>query len=293
MRNKQILLASILLVITISTAPLRVLNISIITEDAQAQMYEDQYYEDKYYDDDYDSYYEDYNRYGYDDDNGYLEEDKKSKIFPANKVSELGDRWSQWVFGIDTSVINPFTEDLGQEGCDVGLQDNGRLLFLVGAPRDINTGNFPLHECDVKKGTSILVPILNVMCNDLVVGTPLFGANEQDQRICANNIITDATLFDALHVKIDGIEIQNLEQYRIDSPAGGFEFISVPNNVFNTPVGDGNGVSDGFWVLLEHLKPGKHTISFSGALDLDELPPLMGLYEAGATYNLDVKSMYY
>jgi hypothetical protein len=106
MRNKQILLASILLVIAISTAPLRVLNISIITEDAQAQMYEDQYYEDKYYDDDYDSYYEDYNRYGYDDDNGYLEEDKKSKIFPANKVSELGDRWSQWVFGIDTSVIN-------------------------------------------------------------------------------------------------------------------------------------------------------------------------------------------
>jgi len=45
-------------------------------------------------------------RYGYDDDNGYLEEDKISKIFPANKVSELGYRWSQWVFGIDTSVIN-------------------------------------------------------------------------------------------------------------------------------------------------------------------------------------------
>ena len=38
----------------------------------------------------------------------------------------------------------PFTEDLGQEGCDVGLQDNGRLLFLVGAPRDINTGNFSI-----------------------------------------------------------------------------------------------------------------------------------------------------
>ena len=286
------LLATILVVIAISTAHLLVLNISILTEDAQAQMYNDQYYEDKYYDDDDDSYYEDYNKYGY-DDNGYLEQDKKSKIFPANKVSELGDRWSQWVFGIDTSVINPFTEDLGQEGCDVGLQDKGRLLFLVGAPRDTNTGNFPLHECDVKKGTSILVPILNVICNDLVVGTPLFGANEQDQRICANNIITDATLFDALHVKIDGIEIQNLEQYRIDSPAGGFEFISVPNNVFNTPVGDGNGVSDGFWVLLEDLKPGKHIISFSGALDLDEIPPLIGLYEAGATYNLDVKSMYY
>ena len=26
---------------------------------------------------------------------------------------------------------NPFTET-GQEGCDVGLQENGKLLFLVG-----------------------------------------------------------------------------------------------------------------------------------------------------------------
>ena len=290
------LLASILLVIAIPTAHLLVLNISIMTEEAQAQMYDDdQYDEDKYYDnnDNDDSYYKDYNNRNVYDDKGYLQQDKKSKIFPANKVSELGDKWSQWVLGIDTSVFNPFTEDFGQESCDFGLQDNGRLLFLVGAPRDTNTGNFPLHECDVKKGTSILVPILNVICNDLVVGTPLFGANEKDQRICANKIITDAILFDALHVKIDGIEIQNLEQYRIDSPAGGFEFISVPNNVFNTPVGDGNGVSDGFWVLLEDLKPGKHTISFSSALDLDEIPPLIDLYEAGATYNLDVKSRYY
>ena len=86
---------------------------------------------------------------------------------------------------------------------------------------------------------------------------------------------------------------QNLEQYRIDSPAGGFEFTAVQNNVFDTPVGDGNGVSDSFWILLEHLNPGKHTISFSGAINLDNIPPLMGLYEAGATYNLDVIPKYY
>lgn len=52
-------------------------------------------------------------------------------------------------------------------------------------------------------------------------------------------------------------------------------------------------MSDGFWILLEHLKPGKHTISFSGGLDLDEIPPLMGLYEAGATYALYVEPIYY
>jgi len=224
-------------------------------------------------------------------DNGYDDSYKNLQIFPANKVAELGDRWWQWGFGLDTTVVNPFTE-LGQAGCDVGLQDNGRLLFLVGSPKNETTNEFLVHECDVKKGTSILFPILNVACNNLEIGTPFFGANEQDQRICANNFI-NATIFESLQLEIDGKSIDNLEQYRVDSPAGGFEFTAVENNPFATPVGDGTGVSDGFWILIENLKPGKHTISFSGAIDLNKIPPLSGIFEAGATYNLFVQSEYY
>jgi hypothetical protein len=223
-------------------------------------------------------------------DNGYYDSDKNLQIFPANKVAELGDRWWQWGFGLDTTVINPFTE-LGQAGCDVGLQDNGRLLFLVGSPINETTGEFPVHECDVKKGTSIFFPILNVACNNLEA-PPFFGANEQDQRICANNFI-NATILESLQLEIDGKSIDNLEQYRVDSPAGGFEFTAVENNPFATPVGDGTGVSDGFWILIENLKPGKHTISFSGAIDLNKIPPLSGIFEAGATYNLFVQTGYY
>jgi hypothetical protein len=239
---------------------------------------------------------EEYN--SYEPDYG-MENDKKPQIFPANKVAELGDRWWQWGFGLDTTVVNPFTET-GQEGCDVGLQDDGRLLFLVGSPRNSTTDEFldefpdefPVHECVVKKGTSILFPILNVACNNLEVGTPFFGANEQDQRICANNFI-NATILESLQLEIDGKSIDNLEQYRVDSPAGGFEFTAVENNPFATPVGDGTGVSDAFWILLKDLKPGPHTISFSGAINLDEIPPLEGIFEAGATYNLFVEPRYY
>ncbi|HJU59918.1 MAG TPA: hypothetical protein VJ583_09215, partial [Nitrososphaeraceae archaeon] len=229
----------------------------------------------------------------YEQDYG-MDNDKKPKIFPANKVAELGDRWWQWGFGLDTTVVNPFTE-LGQAGCDVGLQDNGRLLFLVGTNKNFTTypdTGFPVHECVVKKGTSILFPILNVACNNLEVGTPFFGANETEQRICANNFI-NATILESLQLEIDGKSIDNLEQYRVDSPAGGFEFTAVENNPFATPVGDGTGVSDGFWILLKDLKPGPHTISFSGAIDLNEIPPLEGIFEAGATYNLFVEPRYY
>ena len=64
-----------------------------------------------------------------------MDNDKKPQIFPANKVAELGDRWWQWISSLNNMTdVNPFTE-LGQDGCDVGLQDDGKLLFLVGSTK--------------------------------------------------------------------------------------------------------------------------------------------------------------
>jgi hypothetical protein len=173
--------------------------------------------------------------------------------------------------------VNPFTDE-GQDGCDVGLQDNGKLLFLVGSLKNVtafpDTG-FPEHACGIPKGTSILFPLVNVLCDNLE-GPPFFGANETAQRICANNL-TDT--FDNLTVTIDGFQVNNREQYRIDSPAGGFEFTAVQNNpVFISP-GNGTGVSDGFWILLKPLKPGEHTITFSGALDFSKVPEIANILE--------------
>ena len=229
--------------------------------------------------------YPDNNYYNsYEPDYG-MDSDKKPQIFPANKVAELGDRWWQWIASLNNVTDpNPFTE-LGQAGCDVGLQDDGRLLFLVGSPRDAVTGDFPVHECEIQKGTSILFPIVNVLCDTLEVGTPFFGANETAQRICANNLVDKA--FD-LHVNIDGFEVRNPEQYRVDSPAGGFEFTAVLGNPVGIPAGDGHAVSDGFWILLKNLKPGKHIIEFSGKADWSQFG-LSESFEAGATYILDVQ----
>ena len=211
--------------------------------------------------------------YGYDDKN------IPPEIFPVNKVSELGDEWWQWIASLNNITdANPFT-DLGQDGCDVGLQDNGKLLFLVGSVKDPETG-FVEHECGVKQGTAILFPIVNVVCDDLE-GPPFFGANETEQRICANNLMDNAS---ALHANIDGFKVIDPEQYRIDSPAGGFEFTAVLGNPVSIPPGNGTGVSDGFWILLKPFKPGEHTISFSGNITFAD----GSVSEIGATYFLDV-----
>jgi hypothetical protein len=224
-------------------------------------------------------------------DNGYDDSDKNLQIFPANKVAELGDRWWQWIISLNnTTDANPFTET-GQAGCDVGLQDDGRLLFLVGSPSDPPlSGIFPIHDCKIKEGISILFPIVNVFCAGFERVPPL---NETEQRNCANQAGDRA--FD-LQLEIDGKEIQNLErQYRVDSPPGGFEFNAVDGNLLGIPVGSSTGVSDGIWILLKHLPPGEHTITFSGKLDLTGLVPVEGefIVDAGATYNLNVIPKYY
>src|SRR5687768_13387658 len=224
-------------------------------------------------------------------DNGYDDNDKNLQIFPANKVAELGDRWWQWIVSLDVRTNpNPFTET-GQAGCDVGLQDDGRLLFLVGSPSDRPlSGTFPVHDCKIKEGTSILFPIVNVFCAAFETNPP---QNESQTRKCANE--AQDTAFD-LQLEIDGKEIQNLErQYRVDSPPGGFEFTAVPGNPATSLLGSSIGVSDGVWILLKHLPPGEHTITFSGKFDFTDI---IGegeevIVDAGATYNIDVIPKYY
>ena len=211
---------------------------------------------------------------------GTYDKNKPPEIFPANKVAELGDRWWQWISGLDSDKVNPFT-DFGQSGCDVGLQENGKYLFLVGSAIDNDTG-FPEHECGIKQGTSILFPIVNVLCDDLEVNTIFFAANETDQRICANSLAGNPS---NLTVNIDGYEVRNPEQYRVDSPAGGFEFTAVEDNPVRIPPGNGTGVADGYWILLKPFKPGEHTITFSGQLNF----PVNLTTEAGATYFIEVK----
>ena len=227
-------------------------------------------------------------------DNGYDDSDKNLQIFPANKVAELGDKWWQWILSLDVKTNpNPFTET-GQEGCDVGLQENGKLLFLVGTSKNFTTypdNGFPVHECEIKKGTQILFPILNVFCSSLD-NPPL--ETEAEQRLCANDAQDRGQDY---YLEIDGIKVKNSnqleEKYRIDSPAGGFTFIGVENSPYGV-VGTGKAVSDGVWILLEGLKPGEHTIKFSGTFDWSDFPPpFNGIFEFGATYILYVHPGYY
>jgi hypothetical protein len=58
--------------------------------------------------------------------------------------------------------------------------------------------------------------------------------------------------------------LQNLEKFRIQSPL--FNVTFPENNVFGGKPGFTPMLSDGWWILLEPLPPGKHELRFSGTI---------------------------
>ena len=63
---------------------------------------------------------------------------------------------------------------------------------------------------------------------------------------------------------LDGTKLEDLKDYRVQSPL--FDVTLPDNNIFQGKPGPTKAVSDGYWVLLQPLSPGKHELKYSGVL---------------------------
>ena len=63
---------------------------------------------------------------------------------------------------------------------------------------------------------------------------------------------------------VDGLNVGNLDGYRFQSPLINLTF--PENNIAGVTPQTAKAVSDGFWILLEPLSPGRHEIHFKAAL---------------------------
>jgi hypothetical protein len=77
--------------------------------------------------------------------------------------------------------------------------------------------------------------------------------------------LVDQVPASGLPASVDGVEIPNLNQYRVKSPV--FPLILPADNVLGEPAHSGNGhewvglgVGDGYWLLLPPLSVGQHVI---------------------------------
>lgn len=181
-------------------------------------------------------------------------------------------KWWQWALSIPTKD-NPVVDETGEK-CGAGQNDTN-VWFLAGTG-----GGKVTRSCTIPAGKAILIPIINVQCD---YSTPE-SKTESDLRQCAKEDQDKAT---NLHVAIDGVAITDLSKYRVQSPL--FNVTRPPDNTSGLPAGTTQSVSDGFWILLKPLPPGKHEIRFSGSLvDYTATAPLN--FISDATYNLMIPS---
>ena len=202
-------------------------------------------------------------------------------VFPPDAVvfgktyEEWSAAWWRWNFSIPVPS-NPTFDTTGQH-CHV--QQSRPVFFLAG----IATGVPVTRECTVPSEKPLFFPIINAECSD-VEAFPFFGATAAERLACAQEFINDVGI-STLRATIDGVDVQSLSRFRVQSPDFHFRTPAQNNILFLPGVTSGRSVSDGYWLLLEPLSPGRHVIHFQGAVVSG---PFAG-FSQDVTYNLTMK----
>jgi hypothetical protein len=184
--------------------------------------------------------------------------------------SEWTAKWWQWAYSIPKEV-NPVVDTDGKN-CAQG--QSGTVWFLAGT-----FGGSVVRECTIPAEKSILFPVLNSMCSTVEHGFK----TDRELRTCADGYQDDVT---ELKATVDGVELQGLDKaHRVQSPL--FTLTLPENNALGLEAGPTLAVSDGNWVFLKPLTPGKHEIHFSGS-SVDFTTGAPNTFATEATYRLTV-----
>jgi hypothetical protein len=239
-----------------------VFMIGLLTSPIVAKIYAQDYNGYNNYEED--SSYNGYNNYEEDSSyNGYNDYNRL-KIIPPDGL--LTADWWKWIIAIPPE-INPLLDETG-ENCDI--DQRGYVWYLAGTTGNLSSVE---RECTIPEGKQILFPIINTFCSELtdaelisnLTGIPLPippAQIEEGLKTCTKAIIDQV---DVTEASIDGQDVMNLEKFRVQSPL--FLITYPPNNVFGVTNHTGipqKAIAEGYWILLDGLKAGEHTIEFTG-----------------------------
>jgi hypothetical protein len=175
--------------------------------------------------------------------------------------SELSVAHWKWTYSIPAEnhpLLQDGKVDLSQD------QPSGPIWFLGGSFAAVPDNNGGYVATANRIGTvpddkALFFPILDAECS-VAEGN---GAKYVQLRDCAISDIDPAA---GLACVIDGKPVKHLEQYRFQSRL--FVWGPLPaNNLLGFAAGTVSpAVSDGYFLLLYPLSPGKHTIHFTGGV---------------------------
>jgi hypothetical protein len=179
--------------------------------------------------------------------------------------------WWQWLLSIPEDK-SPAGDSTGE---DCGTNQQGPIWFLAGT-----FGGSAERTCTIPSGKAIMFSPINSECSYAEYPDE---KTESDLLECAKTFQDQTT---SAQVTINGTAIENLDQFRIQSPP--FNVTIPENNVFGVSSGPTQAVSDGLWVILKPLPVGEHKIGFKGS-SVDFTTGAKNTFVSDANYNVIVK----
>lgn len=184
-------------------------------------------------------------------------------IIAPSKYGKLGAAWWKWVFSFPFEDV-PYFNTGGP--VDISAHQSGNVWFLAGA----NNGLTEARRAEVPRGKKLFFPMANFV-NDYPCPDPNFKPNPGEsveaflQR--TGNEAMDAFGPSTVFAELNGVPFANLLSYRSTSSL--FKFKADPDFIAVDPCVTGEkqvGVSVGYYLGIEPLPPGVHTLHF-GAPD--------------------------
>jgi hypothetical protein len=191
---------------------------------------------------------------------------------------EWGAQWWRWAYSFPAAQFPP--SQSGEGDCSLG--QSGSVWFLAGT-----TGQGPVtRSCTIPTGKALFFPIITYL-NDYPCPDPNFQLppGQTLEEFLTEGAAAIIDLVTELEVVVDGQPLNELFSYRATSRL--FTFTADPSLVAFDPCVTGTpqfGVTDGYWILMNPLPPGPHTIFFRGKIDFGG----GSTFESQVTYNLTV-----
>lgn len=191
--------------------------------------------------------------------------------------SEWSARWWQWAIAQPFNDQHPLKDEIGGQAY---RGQSGSVWFLGGA---VNASGTVSRKIVLPSGKYLYFPLVNGECSSVEAPPFAGGDTAITLNACAQKFEKTE-----LHCAVDGIPIPGLSGYKILSSI--FNFSAPELNFLGVP-GPIQGVAsdEGYYVMLEPLGPGQHTLQFGGTFGYTDSDPQKSFtFTQNITYEITV-----
>lgn len=164
-------------------------------------------------------------------------------------------KWWKWAMELPVEG-NPTTDTPDFDVTDGQTGDVWNLAAFFSTEPEERT-------CTIPADKYLMVALLNTEWSSLE--DPFPQTEEEQAEIAA--FVADFIVVDSLFFEIDGVPVEDLGDFRFQSPQ--FKFKAPTPWIFGATGGKGTAVADGYYVMLQPLSPGEHTLHYGGSFDFD------------------------